>query len=115
MTFSTFTQGKQKKYRSKRVSYMGQEFDSKKEARRFAWLEQEERLGNIQKLEVQPRFDIIMNGIKVAFYKADFSYIRDGKEIIEDVKSEITAKNPTYRLKKKLVEAQYGITISEYI
>lgn len=106
---------KKKKYRSIAVKYDGHSFDSKKEMRRYAYLKRLEELGDIANLELQPRFDIIMNGTKVAYYKSDFRYVKDGETIIEDVKSPATAKNPTYRLKKKLVEAQYGIKISEYI
>jgi hypothetical protein len=56
-----------------------------------------------------------MNGKQVAYYKADFRYwdFKEKRTVIEDVKSPATAKNPVYRLKKKLVEAQYGITITE--
>lgn len=46
-------------------------------------------------------------------YVADFTYIdQQGNFIIEDVKSEATAKNEKYKLKKKLM-AQKGYTITE--
>jgi len=38
---------------------------------------------------------------------ADFRYIEDGKEVVEDVKSVITKKHPVYALKKKLLLKQY--------
>ena len=38
---------------------------------------------------------------------------QDGNRIIVDVKSAATAKNPCYRLKRKLVEVIHGITVTE--
>ena len=46
-------------------------------------------------------------------YIADFTYIaEDGSFVIEDVKSEATAKNEKYKLKKKLM-ADKGYMITE--
>ena len=45
-------------------------------------------------------------------YIADFTYKKDGKLIVEDVKSEITKKNPVYVMKKKLM-ADKGFAIQE--
>jgi hypothetical protein len=39
--------------------------------------------------------------------------MKNGSEVVEDVKSAITAKNPVYRLKKKLVEAIHNVKINE--
>jgi len=87
-------------------------FDSKAEHRRYHILKLMERAGEIRNLERSPRFDLIVNGIKCGFYKADFAYFKDQKRVIEDVKSEPT-KTPVYRLKKKIVEALYGVEIVE--
>ena len=45
-------------------------------------------------------------------YIADFTYVDgEGRFIIEDVKSEITRKNPVYAIKKKLMAGEgYKIT-----
>jgi len=88
-------------------------FDSKKEARRYSDLKLLEKAGRIHSLTLQPRFDLIVNGVKCGFYKADFKYVENSREIVEDVKSPVTAKLPVYRLKKKLIRALYGIEIRE--
>jgi hypothetical protein len=51
---------------------------------------------------------------KVGRYTADFAYIdcQTGQRVIEDTKSTATATE-AYRLRKKHVEAQYGITVRE--
>ena len=88
-------------------------FDSVAEAARCAALKLRVRIGEILDLELQPRFDIVVNDVKVAYYRADFRYrvAATGAIVIEDVKSPITAAEATFRLKKKLVEALYGIEI----
>jgi len=37
----------------------------------------------------------------------------NGVKVVEDVKSEVTRKLPTYRLKNKLMRAVHGIAIRE--
>ena len=52
--------------------------------------------------------------VKIGYYTADFRYRDDnGKVVIEDVKSWATAQERSYRLRKRLVEALYGIEIRE--
>ncbi len=85
-------------------------FDSKKEATRYGELKLLVRAGQITGLRRQPRFDIVVNGVKIGFYKGDFGYDENGKSVVEDVKG---MKTPMYRLKKKLVEALYGFEITE--
>lgn len=104
--------GKPSKYRSKRTTVDGITFASKAEARRYGELKLLERAGKIQGLELQPRFDLVVMGRKVARYVADFAYTEraTGKPVLEDVKG---MKTPVYRLKAKLMQALYGITISE--
>lgn len=107
--------GKRLKYGNKKIEVDGKKFDSVAEANRWSHLRLRERIGEITDLECQPKFDIIANGKKVAYYKADFRYrvVATSEIVIEDVKSPITAKEPLYRLKKKLVEALYDIVITE--
>jgi hypothetical protein len=87
-------------------------FHSRKEARRYIELRALLRAGHIRNLELQPRYDMVVNGVKIGFYKADFRYTinKNNKTIIEDVKG---ARTQVYRLKKKIVEALYGIAIYE--
>ena len=98
------------KYRSVKTTIDGIKFDSKKEAKRYQELKILERVGEVKSLELQPRYDLIVNTVKIGFYKADFRYIQDEKEVVEDVKG---MKTPIYNLKKKLVKAIYGIKIYE--
>lgn len=100
------------KYGNTRVVVDGIKFDSKKEARRYQELKIMVKAGLINQLELQPKFDLIVNGKKCGFYKADFQYVEldQGKQIVEDVKG---MKTPVYNLKKKLVKAIYGIAILE--
>jgi len=105
------------KYNARKVSVDGITFDSVAEARRYGELKMIEKAGGLMHLVLQPRYDIIMNGIKCGFYKADFQYWKIdlgpgglNGSVVEDVKGMPT---PMYRLKKKLVEAYYGITITE--
>ena len=98
------------KYRAIKTIVDDITFDSKKEAKRYIQLKLMVRSGNISDLKLQPRFDLIVNGYKCGFYKADFEYIENGKRVIEDVKG---MKTPIYNLKKKLVKAIHGIDIFE--
>lgn len=66
--------------------------------------------GEISDLELQPKYPIHINGIHCFTYVADFRYVEAGKTITEDVKG---MKTPVYRLKKRCVEASYGIQITE--
>lgn len=99
------------KYHSVKVEMDGFVFASKAEAHRYSELKLMEMACEISYLELQPKYPIIVNGKKIATYIADFRYLYCGTTpIIEDVKG---VKTPVYRLKKKLVEAIYGITITE--
>jgi len=103
------------KYRNIKTNVNGILFDSKKEAGRYAELLLLRGQDAIRDLELQPKFDLIVNGKKVATYKADFKYFDVGsfKWIIEDVKSPAT-KTPVYRLKKKILENQeHPVIITE--
>jgi Protein of unknown function (DUF1064) len=107
----------QHKYGAKVGEAHGIRFQSKAEAARYQELALLERAQLITELERQPVFPITVTNphgrpVIVAAYIADFRYREgpDGILRIEDVKGVIT---PLYRLKKKLVEAQYGITITE--
>lgn len=102
------------KYNAKRVTVDGVTFHSKREAARFQELKLLEKAGEIANLRVQPEFPLEVNGVRLGVYRADFEYSLVpnflGGRVIEDVKGVRTA---VYRLKKKLVEAQYGIMIQE--
>lgn len=104
---------KKSKYGNETAVKDGRSFDSKKEMRRWQDLKLLEKAGEIQKLDLQTPFEIVINGIRVCIYRADFTYFENGKLVVEDVKSDGTRKLPTYVLKKKLVKAALGIEIRE--
>lgn len=77
------------------------------------FLKAEQAAGRIAALRCQVRFKLVVNGVKVAVYVCDFLYVQNGVRVVEDVKSEMTAKLPTYRLKRSLMKACHGIDIRE--
>lgn len=101
------------KYGAKKTEYNGIKYDSKKEAEfaRKLDLTRKSLNSNILDVERQVPFEIRLNGIKICKYILDFKVTYKTGEIdYIDVKG---MKTPVYRLKKKLVEAQYGIKITE--
>ena len=102
-----------RKYRNQPITMDGIRFDSKKEAMRWSELLLLERAGDISLLSRQPIYHLSINGVMVCKYAADFEYFFEGNKIVEDVKSPATRKNPTYRIKKKLMKAIHGIDIVE--
>lgn len=77
--------------------------------------------GDISNLRLQVNFYLIegfttVRGEKVRpeKYVADFTYIdSEGELVVEDVKSEITRKDPVYRIKKKQMAEKFGLIITE--
>lgn len=102
------------KYRNIPTKVDGLNFSSKKEAKRYGELKWLEKGGQIRFLRTQVSFPLIVGKTQVAKYLADFAYVRtaDDVEIIEDVKSPITRKNPVYRLKFKMMAAM-GLHVVE--
>lgn len=107
-TYHNFMRGKNK-YGAMKTEYNGGTYDSKAEANRAMELDLLVKAGKITDLARQTKFPIIINSIKVFTYIADFTYYEGGKQIVEDVKGVRTAM---FNLKKKCVEAQYGVTIT---
>jgi hypothetical protein len=100
------------KYNATRVQVDGKMFDSQHEANRYVELCHLQRSGKIGNLECQTKYEIIINDIHIGYYIADFSYIDrlTGRLVAEDAKGFRTA---LYKLKKKIVEALYGLKIRE--
>ena len=98
------------KYGAQPTEVDGIRFASKAEARRYRELKLMWAAGEISYLELQPDYPLIVNGVKIGTYVADFTYETDHGTVVEDVKG---VKTPVYRLKKKLVKALYGIEIQE--
>ena len=104
------------KYHAKKTVVDGIQFDSAKEAKRYAKLRDMEEAGEIQDLRLQVPFELLpsfeCDGVKYRGmkYVADFVYYRDGKQVVEDTKG---AKTREYLLKKKLMAYLNHINIEE--
>lgn len=121
------------KYGNKRVTVGGEVFDSRKEYQRYRELLLLERAGAISELRRQVPFELIpeQRGIspgvytkgdkkgqekpgkvieKPVKYVADFVYLENGRDIVEDVKGH---KTKDYIIKRKLMLYRYGIRIKE--
>ena len=84
-------------------------FDSWKEYARWKELLLHQRAGIITNLKRQVRMPIIINGIKVFHYVADFDYYTDrDQHVIEDSKG---FETDVFKIKRKCVEAFYGVSI----
>lgn len=106
------------KYKNKKTTCDGIEFDSKKEQNHYLKLKAMEEVGLIKNLELQKEYILqekfVLNGKtrRKITYKADFSYIttEDDKLHVVDVKG---FKTEVYKLKKKLFEYKYKIELEE--
>lgn len=127
------------KYNARKATVNGEEFDSKKEARRWQQLKLMERAGEIDDLRRQVKYvlipaqreestEVFMRGKKKGFHKpgrviekevayiADFVYhdINSDREVVEDVKGyRDGAAYKIFVLKRKLMLWRYGIRIRE--
>lgn len=116
------------KYGAKKTVVDGITFDSRKEARRYGVLKALEQDGEISDLQRQVPYELIpehrepdiigpRGGHKkgkliesACKYVADFVYIRNGEQVVEDVKG---VRTPEYRIKRKLMYDRFGIRIKE--
>lgn len=104
------------KYHAKKTVVDGITFDSKREADRYLVLKSMEEDGAIEDLrrqvryELVPAFDVGDRHYRQVCYVADFVYVEDGKEVVEDVKG---MRTDVYRLKSKLFARRYGVNIKE--
>ena len=96
------------KYNAKKVVENGQRFDSQKEYNRWCQLV----LLDIQGLRRQVPYVLIEKSEhgRAVKYIADFCYMENGKEVVEDAKG---FKTDVYKLKRRLMEERYGIKIRE--
>ena len=105
------------KFNAVRTWNGGHWFASKAEARRYTELLLLESAGEIRDIELQPTYPLLTptpdgSLVSTAKYVADFRYrdIPSGATVVEDVKG---VRTQVYKLKRRWVEAQYGITIIE--
>lgn len=93
-------------------TYDGIIFDSKGEMNRWCVLLWEERAGAIAELERQITYRLVVNGIKISRFTADFRYRRAGELVVEDFKSRPT-RTRAYVMRRKLMKAIHGIDVLE--
>lgn len=104
------------KYGAKKTVIDGITFASNAEAKRYMFLRKLADLHTIVDLRMQVPFElapsVVIQGRKrpAIRYIADFTYVMDGKKIVEDVKGMIT---PVYRIKRHLMATVHGIHILE--
>ena len=122
---------KANKYRNKKVIVNGETFDSEKEYKRYRELLLLEKAGAITSLQRQVKFVLIpaqyetyerygkrgqrlKDGRKCiergVDYYADFVYTENGKQVVEDTKSEAT-KTKDFIIKRKLMLYIHGIRV----
>lgn len=106
-----------RKYKNKKVVIDGITFDSKKEAARYKELKTLEKSGVISNLQRQVKYVLIPAQRedkklieRECSYYADFVYIRDGEQVVEDTKG---VRTPEYIIKRKLMLYVHKIRIKE--
>ena len=106
---------KRNKYGNNKITVDGVVFDSKAEAKRYGQLKALQAIKEIKDLSRQPRF-ILQDGyrdtngkwVRPITYTADFRYTdSNGNDVVEDVKSWITARDKAYKLKTKIFKKLY--------
>ena len=121
------------KYGNRKIQLDGHVFDSLREARRYQQLCLLLRAGKIKNLELQKEYELVpaqfekTNEVyirvahkgekkrgkcieKSVVYKADFAYVENGVQVVEDVKG---MRTKDYIIKRKLMLHKYGIKIRE--
>lgn len=101
---------KPRKYRNKPTVVDNITFHSKKEANHYLTLKRLLKSGHISELELQPQYLITHAGKRICKVILDFRYRdkRTGQVIHQDVKGK---DNQLSKLKRKLLEAQFGFTV----
>ena len=115
------TPKKPSKYRNRKTVLDGITFDSKREAARYQELKALAARGVIEDFRHQAPF-VLAPGVRFSGekrakpalrYVADFAYKLDGRLVVEDVKSKVTAGAAAYRIKRHLMLSVYGIEVKE--
>ena len=125
------------KHGNRKTVVDGIEFDSAKEARRYCELKLMERAGQIEDLQLQKEFELIPAQYetferygkkgqrlkdgkrcieKSCVYKADFVYMQNGQQVVEDTKGYRDPASAAYAkfvIKRKLMLERFGIRIIE--
>lgn len=121
MAAPQFTRSVRSKYGAVKTQVDGIVFSSKAESKRYLQLKDLERLGQIDSLELQPKYELAP-GVRFSTsaratpalrYVADFRYRdhRTGELVVEDVKGGPVTEG--FRIKKHLLLAIHGIEVKE--
>lgn len=97
--------GARNKYGAKKTEIDGIVFASKAEGKRYWELNLLRLSGQITGLVLQPKFSLVVNGVKVGTYTPDFSYHENGKYIAEDTKGGY--RREAFALRAKLFQATH--------
>jgi hypothetical protein len=99
------------KYHNQIVRNAHGTFASKAEARYHDGLLLRERAGEVADIRRQVRYPLVVNGILICTYVADYVYreVATNRELIIDVKGVETV---LFRQKRKLLRALYGLEIT---
>lgn len=120
------------KYYNKKIEIDGIKFDSIKEYKRYLFLLNAQSNGDISELKLQPSFDLLpaqylrevcqlktktIHKLKLlerpVVYIADFSYMKNGELIVEDVKISKKLLPTEYILKRKMLLFFYSIQVRQ--
>lgn len=99
------------KFGAEKTVVDGITFDSKREAKVYSDLKLLERSGKISGLELQKKFDLIVNGQTVGTYTADFVFIdheQGNRQRVIDVKGVQTRE---FRRTRKILMASQNINV----
>lgn len=120
------------KYHNKKTEYQSILFDSKRERDRYVYLKDAEDKGIISDLKLQPTFELIPKITEKVIkhlktkdkeeerfvqhpitYTADFSYLKDGVMVVEDVKAspKPCAIDEVFKIKEKLFRWKFGFSL----
>jgi hypothetical protein len=107
------------KYRNQACEMGGEKYRSKREMARHLTLMQMQASGLISELRREVPFTLVPRqrradgkAERAVSYVADYTYVEDGRVVVEDVKSKPT-KTPEYVIKRKLMLMVHGITVVE--
>lgn len=98
------------KYKNEPVIVEGVKFASRKEAKVYTDLRFRLIAGEIKNLRRQVPYALVVNGIHIADYIADFVFEEGARTVVMDPKG---VRTPAYRLKKKLMLACHSVEVIE--
>lgn len=99
------------KFGAVKVSLDGHTFDSRAEAAVYCELKLLQRGGHLTDLTVHPKYELVVEGVKIASYTADFSFREEGRTRVIDVKGKPTAARRDFKLVRSLMKAVHGIDV----